>query len=204
MTKQHQMGTLPDDVLTLLREGNERFVSGKSIKRDWMAEVRATASGQYPPALLLSCIDSRVPPELVFDQGIGGIFSVRVAGNFASPHVIQTAEFATRMAGSKLILVLGHTECAAVRGACDGIQLDNPEHILSNLAQAVNAVTIAKGERNSKNKAFVQQAAEANVRLTVQAMTDCSSVLQDLVEQGEIMITGAMYDVASGHVTFGF
>jgi carbonic anhydrase len=202
MTKQHQMGTLPDDVLTSLREGNERFVSGKSIKRDLVAQVRATASAQYPLTLVISCIDSRVTPEIVFDQGIGDVLNARVAGNFASPHVIGSAEFATKLAGAELIVVLGHTECGAVKAACDNIQLGNLTRTLSNIAPAVNAVTNVQGDRNSKNKVFVQQVAEANVRLTVQAMTACSSVLQGLVEQGELKIVGAMYDVASGRATF--
>jgi carbonic anhydrase len=203
MPKQLQMDTTPDQALASLREGNERFVSERLIKRDLMTQVRDTASGQYPSALVLSCIDSRVPPEIVFDQGIGAMFSARVAGNFAGAHMIQTAEFATKLAGSKLIVVLGHSECSAVKGACDGIQLDNPAHILSNFAPAVNAVTSVPGDRNSKNKVFVQQVAEANVRLNVQAMTDGSPVLQDLVDRGELKIVGAMYDVDSGRVTFG-
>jgi carbonic anhydrase len=203
MSKQLQKDTTPDQALAALREGNERFVSGRLIKRDLMAQVRATAPGQYPAALVLSCIDSRVPPEIVFDQGIGAMFSARVAGNFAGAHMIQTAELATELAGSKLIVVLGHTECSAVKGACDGIQLGNPAHFLSNFAPAIDAVTSVEGDRNSKNKVFVQQVTEANVRLNVQAMTDHSSVLQDLVEQGDLKIVGAMYDVDSGDVTFG-
>jgi carbonic anhydrase len=203
MPKQLQKDTTPDQALTSLREGNERFVSDKMIKRDLMAQVRNTASGQYPPTLVLSCIDSRVPPEIVFDQGIGAMFSARVAGNFVGADVIQTAEFVTRLAGAKLIVVLGHTECSAIKGACDGIQLGNLAHILSNFAPALNAVTKVQGDRNSKNKVFVQQVAEANVRLNVQAMTEHSLVMHDLVEQGELKIVGAMYDIASGRVAFG-
>jgi carbonic anhydrase len=203
MPKQLQKDTTPDQALASLREGNERFVNNELIERDLMAQVRATASGQFPAALVLSCIDSRVPPEIVFDQGIGAMFSARVAGNFAGPHMIQTAEFATKLAGSKLIVVLGHTECSAVKGACDGIQLGNLAHILSNFVPALNAVTKVQGDRNSKNKVFVQQVIEANVRLNVQAMNEQSLVMHDLVEQGELKIVGAMYDIASGRVAFG-
>jgi carbonic anhydrase len=203
MPKQLQKDTTPDQALASLREGNERFVNNELIERDLMAQVRATASGQFPAALVLSCIDSRVPPEIVFDQGIGAMFSARVAGNFAGPHMIQTAEFATKLAGSKLIVVLGHTECSAVKGACDGIQLGNLAHILSNFVPALNAVTKVQGDRNSKNKVFVQQVTEANVRLNVQAMNEQSLVMHDLVEQGELKIVGAMYDIASGRVAFG-
>jgi carbonic anhydrase len=203
MPKQLQKDTTPDQALASLREGNERFVNNELIERDLMAQVRATASGQFPAALVLSCIDSRVPPEIVFDQGIGAMFSARVAGNFAGPHMIQTAEFATKLAGSKLIVVLGHTECSAVKGACDGIQLGNLAHILSNFVPALNAVTKVQGDRNSKNKVFVQQVTEANVRLNVQAMNEKSFVMHDLVEQGELKIVGAMYDIASGRVAFG-
>jgi carbonic anhydrase len=203
MPKQLQKDTTPDQALASLREGNERFVNNELIERDLMAQVRATASEQFPAALVLSCIDSRVPPEIVFDQGIGAMFSARVAGNFAGPHMIQTAEFATKLAGSKLIVVLGHTECSAVKGACDGIQLGNLAHILSNFVPALNAVTKVQGDRNSKNKVFVQQVTEANVRLNVQAMNEKSFVMHDLVEQGELKIVGAMYDIASGRVAFG-
>jgi carbonic anhydrase len=202
MTKQAQTDTTPDQALASLREGNERFVSGRLCQRDLMAQVRATAPGQYPFALVLSCIDSRVPPELVFDQGIGNIFSARVAGNFANTDIIGSAEFATKLAGSKLIVVLGHTECAAIKGACDNTQLGNLTHTLSNIAPAMYAVTNMQGERSSKNRMFVQQVADANVRLNVQALTDRSPVLWDLVEQGALKIVGAMHDVASGRVTF--
>jgi carbonic anhydrase len=135
-------------------------------------------------------------------SSIGDIFSARVAGNFANTDIISSAQFATREAGAKLIVVLGHTECAAVEGACDNIQLGNPTHILSNIEPAVNAVTDVRGDRSSKNEVFVQQVAEANVRLTVEGMIDRSAVLRDLVDRGNLKIVGAMYDVASGRVTF--
>lgn len=202
ISKEAQGKITPDQALILLKEGNERFASGKMLKRDLMAQVRTTASGQYPFAAVLGCVDSRVPPELVFDQGIGDIFSARVAGNFADTDIIGSLEFATKLSGAKLIVVLGHTECGAIKGACDNAQLGNLTQTLSNILPAVYAVRDVKGERNSKNKAFVQQVTEANVRLNVQALTDRSTVMQELVKQGQLKVVGAMYDISTGRVTF--
>ena len=202
MTKRAQAATTPDKALQMLKEGNTRFVSGRMHQRDLMAQVKATASGQYPFAVVIGCIDSRVPPELVFDQGIGDIFSPRIAGNFVNTDIIGSSEFATRLAGAKLILVLGHTECGAVKGACDNAQLGNLTHTLSNIMPAVYSVTNVPGARNSKNAAFVQKVAEANVRLSVEALTDRSGVLQDLVAKGNLKVAGAMHDIATGRVTF--
>ena len=202
MTREDQAATTPDKALQMLKEGNKRFVSGRMHQRDLMAQVKATASGQYPFAVVIGCIDSRVPPELVFDQGIGDIFSPRIAGNFVNTDIIGSSEFATRLAGAKLILVLGHTECGAVKGACDNAQLGNLTHTLSNIMPAVYSVTNVPGARDSKNAAFVQKVAEANVRLSVTALTDRSGVLQDLVAKGNLKVAGAMHDIATGRVTF--
>jgi len=202
MTREDQAATTPDKALQMLKEGNKRFVSGRMHQRDLMAQVKATASGQYPFAVVIGCIDSRVPPELVFDQGIGDIFSPRIAGNFVNTDIIGSSEFATRLAGAKLILVLGHTECGAVKGACDNAQLGNLTHTLSNIMPAVYSVTNVPGARDSKNAAFVQKVAEANVRLSVKALTDRSSLLQDLVANGNLKVAGAMHDIATGRVTF--
>lgn len=202
MSAQAQKAITPDEALELLREGNARFVRGKMRERDLMAQVKATASGQYPFAVVVGCIDSRVPPELVFDQGIGDIFSARIAGNFVSTDIIGSMEFATKLAGSKLIVVLGHTECGAVKGACDNAQLGNLTQTLSNLAPAVYAVTDVPGERNSKNAAFVQRVAEENVRLNVAALSERSAVLNGLVAQGQLGIVGAMQDISTGRVRF--
>ncbi len=201
MTKKTQAATTPDQALQLLKEGNKRCVSGRMHQRDLMAQVKATASGQYPFAVVIGCIDSRVPPELVFDQGIGDIFSPRIAGNFVNTDIIGSSEFATRLAGAKLILVLGRTECGAVKGACDNAQLGNLTHTLSNILPAVYSVSNVSGARSSKNAAFVQKVAEANVRLTVKALTNRSGVLQDLVAKGKLKVAGAMHDVATGKVT---
>ena len=202
MTKRAQAATTPDQALQMLKDGNKRFVSGRMHQRDLMAQVKATASGQYPFAVVIGCIDSRVPPELVFDQGIGDIFTPRIAGNYVNTDIIGSSEFATRLAGAKLILVLGHTECGAVKGACDNAQLGNLTHTLSNIMPAVYSVTNVPGARSSNNAAFVQKVAEANVRLSVKALTNRSAVLHDLVAKRNLKVAGAMHDIATGRVTF--
>ena len=201
MSKEARRALKPDQALELLMEGNKRFVTGKTFQRNLMAQVQATASGQYPFAAILGCIDSRVPPELVFDQGIGDIFSARIAGNFANTDFIGSFEFATKIAGAKLIVVLGHTECGAIRGACDLTQMGNLTNVLSNIMPAVYAVTNVQGERNATNQAFVQEVALENVRLNVKALANRSAILHDLVENGEIKIVGAMYDINTGRVS---
>jgi carbonic anhydrase len=202
MTRESQLEMTPGQALEALKAGNERFISGQMLDRNLMAQARATAAGQCPFAVVLSCMDSRVPPELVFDQGIGDIFSPRIAGNFANTDIIGSIEFATRLSGAKLVVVLGHTDCGAIKGACDHAQLGNLTHTLSNLMPAVYAVTDIQGDRSSKNKAFVQQVAEANVRLTVQALTDRSSILSDLAAQEQLQVVGAMQDISTGRVSF--
>jgi carbonic anhydrase len=201
-TAESQAALTPDQALEILRKGNARFASGKMLERDLQAQVAATAGGQYPHSVVLTCIDSRVPPEVVFDQGIGDIFAPRVAGNFVDGELLGSMEFAAAVAGSKLIVVLGHTECGAVKGACDNVQLGNLTQTLSNIAPAVYAVTDIEGERSSKNKAFVNAVAHENVRQTVDNILQRSSVLRELVERGKLKVVGAMYDVATGQVTF--
>ena len=203
MTKEARGQLTPDQVLKLLKDGNERFVNGKMLQRDLMAQVKATASGQFPFAGILGCIDSRVPPEIVFDQGIGDIFSARIAGNFANTDFIGSFEFATKLAGAKLVVVLGHTECGAIKGAAANAQLGNLTHTLSNLLPAVYSVTdVAQAERNASNVAYITKVAEANVRLNVEALYTRSAILHDLADAGQIKIVGAMHDVSTGRVTF--
>jgi len=204
VTKEIQQAMTPDEALTALQSGNERFVMGKPRERDLMAQAHATAGGQFPFAAVLGCIDSRVPPELVFDQGLGDIFSARIAGNFANTDMLGSLEFATSLSGAKLVMVLGHTECGAIRGACDGADVGNLTATLANLMPAVEKVSKDEsigGERNSKNKAFVQAVADENVRLTVRAMTERSELMAELVRAGLLEICGAMYDVQTGRVT---
>ena len=200
-TKASQAALTPADAKARLIAGNDRFVKGELKSRDLMAQVEATASGQYPFAVVLGCIDSRVPPELVFDQGIGDIFSARVAGNFVNSDILGSMEFATAVAGSKLIVVLGHSACGAVKGACDGVELGHLTHTLSNIAPAVYATDV-EGERSSKNTAFVDAVTRKNVELTVANITERSAVIRDLVAEGKVEVVGAVHDVASGKVTF--
>ncbi len=201
-TKDTQAAMTPDVVLRLLKEGNQRFVNGTMLVRDYRAQVAGTAGGQYPYAVILGCVDSRVPPELVFDQGIGDVFAPRIAGNFVNTDILGSMEFATAVAGAKLIVVLGHTECGAVKGACDGVELGNLTQTLSNISPAVYSVRGFDGQRTSKNKDFVDAVTHANVDLAVKSIVNRSPVIADLVAKGQLKVVGAVHDVATGIVTF--
>lgn len=201
-TAATQAALTPDKALEMLKTGNERFVKGKPAKRDLRKQVAATAGGQYPHSVVLGCIDSRVPPEMVFDQGIGDIFSPRIAGNFITTDLLGSMEFAAGVAGSKLIVVLGHSECGAVKGACDGVEVGNLTSTLANIAPAIYAVKDVEGERSSKNPAFVDAVAHENVNQTVANILERSTMLAGLVEKGDLKVVGAMYSVATGEVTF--
>jgi len=201
-TAASQAALSPDAALALLKAGNQRFLDGDMVERDLEEQVRATAAGQYPHSIVLSCIDSRVPPELVFDQGLGDIFTPRIAGNFVDEELLGSMEFAAAVAGSKAIVVLGHTECGAVKGACDGVVLGNLTTTLSHLHPAVQAVPGFESARTSANAAFVNAVAHENVRQTVVNILERSAVLKDLADQGKLKVVGAMYDVATGEVTF--
>lgn len=172
------------------------------LERDLRSQVRETASGQYPMAAILGCLDSRVPPELVFDMGIGDLFVGRVAGNYADTDMLGSLEFATKVAGAKVILVLGHTDCGAVKGACDGVKIGNLTHTLSNLTPALYAARDVAGPRTSKNQEFVDTVTRANVNLNVQALVDRSAVLRDLVAEGQLKVVGGIYDLNTGRVTW--
>ncbi len=202
LTKDTQAAITPAKALEMLKEGNQRFVNGNMMKRDLMEQVAQTASGQYPYAVVLGCIDSRVPPELVFDQGIGDMFTPRIAGNFVNTDILGSMEFATKVAGSKIIVVLGHSSCGAVKGACDHVELGNLTPMLANLMPAVYGVEEVIGERSSANDKFVSDVAHKNVHMTVQNILDRSPVMKELVDSGELMVVGAMHDVKTGKVTF--
>ncbi|MGY3795357.1 carbonic anhydrase family protein [Aquimarina sp. 433] len=203
-TKDTQAAITPQIALQLLKEGNERFQQKHMADRDLLDQVNDTKSGQFPFATILSCIDSRVSSELIFDQGIGDIFSARVAGNFVNEDILGSMEFACKLAGTKLVLVLGHTACGAVKGACDDAKLGNLTALLSKIKPAVAAVTepADPAERTSKNIDFVNEVAEQNVNMTIQNIKDQSEVLKEMEENGEIMIIGGMYDISNGSVTF--
>lgn len=201
LTKTDQEQISPSHALALLKKGNKRFLTNRAVKRDLLDQVSDTQSGQYPFACVLGCIDSRVPSELVFDQGIGDIFNVRIAGNFVNTDILGSMEFACKVAGSKLIVVLGHTSCGAIKGACDQVELGNLTDMLKNFDPVLDSVTY-QGDRSSKNKEFVDRVTEKNVHDTVANIKDKSSVLNSLFESGEIDIVGAIYDVGSGKVAF--
>jgi carbonic anhydrase len=201
-TKQTQGATTPQKALQMLKDGNSRFVQGKMLQRDLVQQVKATGVGQFPFAAIVGCIDSRASNELIFDQGIGDIFSARVAGNFVNDDILGSLEFACAAAGAKLILVLGHTECGAVKGACDDVVLGNLTQTLSNIKPAVAAVSGYEPDRSSSNNAFVQAVTDKNVVLTVERIRERSPILRDMVNKGQIGLEGAMYDVHNGKVTF--
>lgn len=191
----------PEEVLAMLRQGNERFVAGVPKPRDWLAQQRATAAGQYPAAVLLSCIDSRAPAEVVLDMGLGEIFNNRIAGNVADVAVLGGMEFACQLAGAKVVLVMGHTACGAVAGAVAGAELGNLTALLAKIAPAVEATPFS-GERSAANPAFVDAVARTNVTLTMADIRASSPVLAALEGEGAIRIAGAMYDLESGRVDF--
>lgn len=201
LTKNVQASITPDAALTILKAGNSRFVSGQLLPRTPNKQVTQTALGQFPFASVVACIDSRSAPELVFDLGIGDIFTARVAGNTVNEDILGSLEYASRVAGSRLIVVLGHTNCGAIKGACDGVKLGNLTTLLEKLQPAVQAAT-TPGERNSHNHAFVNEVTELNVQQTVQTIRSKSPILKQLETQGKIKIVGAMYDTSSGKVTW--
>ena len=202
MTKATQQKITPTAALQKLKEGNERFINGNRINRDYNMQVANTAAGQYPFGVVLSCIDSRIPTEVVFDQGIGDVFNARIAGNFVNTDILGSMEFAAKVAGAKFILVLGHTECGAVKGACDNVKLGNLTNVMNEIQPAVTKVKNVKGERSSKNPEFVQAVAVENVRLAQQEIRDKSSILKEMEKKGELLILGGMYDVHTGKVEF--
>jgi carbonic anhydrase len=202
LTQESQAAITPAKALEMLKQGNERFVSGKLKKRDLLAQVKQTSKGQFPFTAIVSCLDSRIPPALVFDQGIGDIFVAMVAGNFVNDDILGSFEFATKLAGAKLIVVMGHTECGAVQGACDKAQLGLLTATLASINPAVNAVRGDYTPRTSNNDKFVQAVTEMNVKLTMQKLRDRSVLLREMIDKGEIGLAGAMYDVSTGRVTF--
>ncbi len=203
-TKETQATMTPEMSIEHLKEGNERFQNNLKADRNLLEQVKDTSNGQFPFATILSCIDSRVSSELIFDQGMGDIFSVRIAGNFANSDILGSMEFACKLAGTKLIVVLGHTSCGAVKGACDDAKLGNLTGMLEKIKPAVNAVLEPqdKSLRNSANSNFVNSVSKKNVQLTIEKIVEESDVLAEMQNNGDIMIVGAMYDINTGAVTF--
>ncbi len=202
-TKQTQSGITPDMALDLLKEGNKRFVSNTPVNRDLLTQVGDTsADGQFPFATVLSCIDSRVSSEIIFDQGIGDIFSIRIAGNFINTDILGSMEFATKLAGTKVIVVLGHTACGAVKGSIGDAQLGNLGSLVGKIRPAVNAITepANQDERVTTNTKFVNEVAKKNVELSVERVLNESTVIAQMVADGAIKVVGGMYDITTGVV----
>tara|TARA_R110000868_G_scaffold185225_2_gene427113 strand:+ start:575 stop:1201 length:627 start_codon:yes stop_codon:yes gene_type:complete len=203
-TKETQATMTPNKALDFLKEGNQRFQNNLKANRNLLEQVNDTSEGQFPFATILSCIDSRVSAELVFDQGLGDIFSIRIAGNFSNEDILGSMEFGCKLAGTKLVVVLGHTSCGAIKGACDHARLGNLTALINKIEPAVDAVTEPKDEsqRNSQNLEFVDKVAEKNVLLTINNIRQRSPVLAEMEDNGEIKIVGAMYDISTGEVVF--
>jgi carbonic anhydrase len=201
LTKAQREKLTPDQILELMKKGNKRFHTGQREDYNFLAQQRATAAGQYPAAVLLSCIDSRAPAETIMDLRIGDIFNCRVAGNVENPDILGSMEFACKLAGAKVVLVMGHTACGAIKGAIDNAQLGNLTGLLAKIKPAVDA-TIYAGERTATNYAFVDAVARKNVELTITDIRRDSPVLADLESHGAIKIAGAMYNLKSGVVDF--
>jgi len=200
LTRAEQAQLTPGEVLERLREGNRRFVTGTRTVRDHSAQVRAAVAGQHPKAIVLSCIDSRIPVEDVFDQGIGDVFVARVAGNFENTDILGSMEYACKVVGAKLILVLGHENCGAVKAAIDGVVMGNLTAMLENIEPAVNSLASYPGEKTSANPEFVHLVAERNVRMTMTDILERSPILGELVSAGDLGIAGALYSMQTGEI----
>jgi len=201
LTAEQQAALSPDMVIQALKEGNQRFVKNDLTARDTSAQVRKSTNAQYPKAIVLSCVDSRVPVEDVFDRGIGDIFVARVAGNFVNEDILGSMEFACKVSGSKLVLVMGHEHCGAIKAAVDDVKLGNITPMLEKIRPSVDLVDYS-GERNSKNAEFVAMVCESNVRHTIEQIRLNSPILNEMEDKGEIKIVGAVYDMDNGQVTF--
>ena len=202
LTRETRDALSPHQVIDVLRRGNDRFVNNLKANRNLLQQVNETSDGQHPMAIVLSCIDSRTSAELIFDQGLGDIFSVRIAGNILNDDILGSMEFACKVAGAKAIMVLGHSKCGAVKGACDGVKVGNLTTLLQKIEGAIALETETVGDRSAKNDAFVERVAELNVILVKSQIMQRSPLLAEMVRNSEIAIVGGMYDVESGSVDF--
>ena len=202
LTKEIQSAITPSMALNLLNEGNKRFLNNLKINRNLLQQANETSDGQNPFAIILSCIDSRTSAELIFDQGLGDIFSVRIAGNIINEDILGSMEFACKVAGSKIIVVLGHTKCGAVKGACDHIEMGNLTALLTKIRPAVDEETLTKENRNSNNSVFVENVSTINVKRTVKSIMQRSTILKEMIESGQIGIVGGTHDISTGEVNF--
>jgi len=202
VTSDAQASLTPDQILQGMKDGNERFVNNNLTQRDYKAQVQATSGGQYPEAVIISCIDSRVPVEQVFDKGVGDVFVARVAGNFVNEDILGSTEFGTAVAGSKVVIVMGHSSCGAVKAAIDDVEMGNITAMLSKIKPAVEMTSDYDGEQNVGNSEYVTEVVKNNVRHTIADMRDNSSIIADLERNGDVVIAGAFYDLETGRVTF--
>lgn len=202
LTKEMQDAISPSMALTLLEEGNKRFVNNLKANRNLLQQANETSDGQHPFAVILSCIDSRTSAELIFDQGLGDVFSVRIAGNIINEDILGSMEFACKVAGSKIIVVLGHTKCGAVKGACDHVEMGNLTALLTKIRPAVDDELDTKENRNSKNSDFVENVASINVKRSVKSIMERSTILKEMIESGQIGIIGGMHDITTGEVVY--
>ncbi|MEP7336285.1 MAG: carbonic anhydrase family protein [Acidobacteriota bacterium] len=204
LTQELQAKLSPQDALEILKQGNQRFVNNLKANRNLLQQANETRDGQWPFAVILSCIDSRTSCELIFDQGLGDIFSIRIAGNIVSSDVLGSLEFACKISGSKLIVVLGHSSCGAIKGACDHVEMGNLTELLAKLQPAVyeERTVINSEERNSKNAQFTENVAAINVRRSVKSVVSRSYILEQMIEKGEIAIIGAKHNLETGAVDF--
>jgi carbonic anhydrase len=203
-TKETQASTSPGRALELLREGNDRFVNNLKINRELLQQANQTRDGQWPFATILSCIDSRTSAELIFDQGLGDVFSIRIAGNIVNTDILGSMEFACSVAGSKLIVVLGHTSCGAVKGACDHVEMGNLTDLLAKVQPAVyqERTVVDPKARNSKNRDFVENVARINVHRSVKSVVERSFILEHMVIEEKIGVVGAVHTLETGEVEF--
>lgn len=202
LTKEMQAQLTPAKALELLKDGNKRFLSNLKFNRNLLQQVNETSLGQFPFAFILSCIDSRTSAELIFDQGLGDIFSCRIAGNVINEDILGSMEFACKVAGSKIVVVLGHTKCGAIKGACDQVQMGNLSTLLRKIEPAIKAETVTKENRTAANSEFVEHVADLNVRLTLQQIPKQSPIVAEMIQSGQLALVGAMYDVQTGMVQF--
>jgi len=202
ITKEMQQKLTPEQAIELLRSGNLRFVQNLRFNRNLLQQVNETAEGQYPFAAILSCIDSRTPAELIFDQGLGDIFSIRIAGNVVNEDILGSMEFACKVAGSKLIMVLGHTNCGAIKGACDKAELGHLTQLLHKITPAIEEEKEQETDRSGTNLEFVNNVAKVNIKRSMDEIISKSSVIREMVAQGSIALIGGLYDVSTGEVRF--
>lgn len=202
LTKEMQAAITPAKALAILKDGNHRFMNNLKANRNLLQQANETSDGQHPFAVILSCIDSRTSAELIFDQGLGDIFSARIAGNIVNEDILGSMEFACKVAGSKIIVVLGHTKCGAVKGACDHVEMGNLTALLSKIQPAVYDENTVKENRNSANEEFVEKVSTINVKRTVKSIMERSPILKEMIEKGEIGIAGGTHDITTGEVAF--